>query len=62
MINFMHKAFGGFSYMICSNNKIFDPKSTHCSKLYAPAGFVPKGKLSDNPVTKYVAAYFSFLF
>lgn len=62
MTTFMRKAFAGFSDMICTHNKLFEPKSSRCNKLYAPAGTIPKGKLSDNPVTKYMAAYFGFLF
>ncbi|XP_074601462.1 uncharacterized protein LOC141855353 [Brevipalpus obovatus] len=61
MQNFIDKAFGGLTNLICSSNA-FDPASQRCTSLYAAPGARPKGKLSDNPVTKYIASYFGFLF
>lgn len=61
MHNFIDKAFGGLTNMICSSTA-FDPTSQRCTSLYAANGVKPKGKLSDNPVTKYIASYFGFLF
>lgn len=51
----------GLTNLICSSTA-FDPTSKRCSALYATPGTKPQGKLSDNPVTKYIASYFGFLF
>jgi len=60
-ITFTEKAFGGLSSTICPK-KIFEPKSKLCKKALPPAGTKPKGKSSDNPISRYLSAYFAFLF
>ncbi|RWS02059.1 hypothetical protein B4U79_00961 [Dinothrombium tinctorium] len=61
MKSFVSDAIGGLSNMVCTK-KAFDPNKSRCKKLYADKSAKAKGKLSDNPVTKYVASYFGFLF
>jgi len=60
-ITFTDKAFGGLSSTICPS-KIFNPKAKICKKALPPAGTKPKGKSSENPVSRYLSAYFAFLF
>ncbi|CAG2100908.1 unnamed protein product, partial [Medioppia subpectinata] len=59
--NLIDKAFGGITTMICPRN-FFPPTGNICKKSLPPRGFKAKGRLSDNPISKYVTSYFSFLF
>ena len=51
----------GLTGTVCNKNE-FPFNSSKCKKFYAEPGTVPKGKLSDHPVTKYLATFFAFLF
>jgi len=58
---FVDKAFGGVTSMICPKN-IFPSTGIICKKALPPRGTKAKGKFSDNPISKYISSYFSFLF
>lgn len=53
--------FGGFNGQVCPDD-VFPANSGTCQKALPPAGYKSKGKLSDNPLTQYMAIYFGFLF
>lgn len=61
MTEFLQNGFGAQSDMLCKN-ELFDFKKEGCTKLFPPANVKAKGKYSDNPLTKYIATYFGFLF
>lgn len=58
---FIQKALGTTTNAVC-NDASFKYTSKRCTKLYAAPGTKPKGKNSDNPITKYIVAYMGFLF
>lgn len=58
---FIKKAIGTTSNSIC-NDASFKYSSKKCTKLYAAPGTKPKGRNSQNPITKYIVAYMGFLF
>jgi hypothetical protein len=61
MINFTEKTFGGSIKMICPRN-LFNPAEETCKKVLPPHGSKPKGKLSDNPIGKYLLNYMNYIF
>jgi len=58
---FVSNALGVTSKGFC-NDASFKYSSKRCTKLYAPANAVSKGRNSDNPITKYILTYVGFLF
>jgi len=58
---FVQKMFGGMTKRMCPND-IFVPTSNTCTKALPAKGTKPKGKKSENAVSKYVAGFASFLF
>jgi hypothetical protein len=61
MENFSMKTFGSSINMICPRN-LFDPTSDTCTAVLPPKGSKPKGKLSDNPLGKYMLTYMNYIF
>jgi hypothetical protein len=47
--------------LICPR-ALFNPKEEACTKVLPPLGAKPKGKLSDNPLGKYMLTYMNFIF
>jgi len=61
MINFTEKTFGGTMTLVCPRS-MFNPKDEMCTKVMPPMGAEAKGRLSDNPLGKYMLTYMNFLF
>jgi len=57
---FISKAAGDTANTLCSD-AAFNFKSQKCRKLYAPQGTKPR-KNTNNPISKYITSYLSFLF
>jgi len=59
--DFMKKTFGVSINMICPRS-MFNPKEETCTSVLPPHGEKPKGKLSDNPLGKYMLNYMNYIF
>ena len=58
--SFLDRAFGGVTTLFCPRT-VFPPTGNICKKALPAKGTKPKGKSSDNPFSKYITSYFSFL-
>ena len=61
MKSFTEKTFGSSVKMICPRS-LFDETSSECKKILPSHGAKPKGKLSDNPLGKYLLNYMNYIF
>jgi hypothetical protein len=59
--DFMKKTFGVSINMICPRS-MFDPKSEACTSVLPGPNEKAKGKLSDNPLGKYMLNYMNYIF
>lgn len=58
---FVTKMLGSMTRRTCPAD-VFDPNTESCVKAMPPKGTKPKGKKSDNAISKYIAGFASFLF